>query len=1369
MPGRSPGSVRENTDSDISDMESAVSRSLPSRARLEKGGRHLLLALALAPFAAAAADPSEPPLPVGARLVFEDDFSAADLEGRWTPRGAGSWEVRDGALFGRDNGIIFCDRDIGPDVRVEYDAWSSDPPCDLSVLVSGDPARREKLGGYWTPSYFFGVGAFNNSKHAITRNGVEIDRTLMEGFTGSLVQGQHHHIVAQRQGSRLELFIDGRRQLDHDDLFPLEKPGRHVGLYTWTSGFFDNVKIYALPTVPEPPPELPTTVADHEGFDAESRGSETGTRSETGTPGTLEKSLAGEASATVVDEPNWAYRDEAEEWITDRCLRVTRGSGKSDRAEVSRRFPELDSGILECDILARQRGEGFRVSLRTTAGDEAAAIFVDRDGVFHAAGGDGPVRLRETIEYRRRSAPAPFRFEAGRWYTLRMTFDRTAGVVRDIAVVGMYTETKIANFSRGSFDQGDYHRLGRGLPLLGRPGPIAQAALSIGAGGDYCLDNLHVIGPIGKSRVNGEAIIRPARFLSGRDHPPRKDPIRLDLYSLKGLEPRAGDNPVAYAGRSYATVRNPRSPGGPAFREAGLAYGRLLVRQAFVAENRRLLDRAGWALENSGRLASALRASLRDAGAAADESLRLLERAYESFARAYIGGLDAASLDKEHGRAARELEAALGRAESLAAAWWRGLPADLVAGGAENPCPFPDPRPVVWKDGCWRAADGRPDFHYYNRDNPDRPEVIDLLGFPRRVKAMAALSAFAKEGEYIASAALDRLGQLPAQDMHVFLSTPSGVHGCSTDMPEWWHRQHSDDPDIFMADDTGKPLVPQEPKAVNGVLPGNSLNFWNANVREFNEKTYDALGRAAAASGRVTHVEFGREAGNSVKGGYETGHNPSAVTAFREFLRAEHGSLEKLNERWGTSHASFDEIVPPRRMAEPSGVQYDFQRFRQHGYRDWLAACRKAYQKHAPHVPALSDFQLPFGGEQVGSFDMPSFFEMGDIVAYHTYKIGDRSYANIWLDSLRKAHGNVLDNAEWGPAQTTREMFSEECYRRSGLAQLFHRMMWGQGASSMWVTRPSEGEWVYSQTSTEPRLGYLPLRYHASLVPVHQDRARRFGRPALEFPSIQPDVAIVEATASYYNGLPPFAVRHGMRAAAESLAAGGWNFGVLYEQLLLNKKQSLAGVQAAILPNAVCMPRELGDVLLNWVREGGTLVAFAPPGVMNQYGRPDGALLAEIFHQPQWKNVGLADWEPEGTLAPAETIGPVRLYRAACGKGQVWMFSSGNDFARLVPKTEAILADSIRRSYRSRHGRLDLCLRDAGSTKLLYALNSSLDDTLSDEILVRGVVTAAVDRGLVRPVKLPVGRDGEESVIPLRLAPGEGTLLELSGPGIAGR
>jgi hypothetical protein len=203
--------------------------------------------------------------------------------------------------------------------------------------------------------------------------------------------------------------------------------------------------------------------------------------------------------------------------------------------------------------------------------------------------------------------------------------------------------------------------------------------------------------------------------------------------------------------------------------------------------------------------------------------------------------------------------------------------------------------------------------------------------------------------------------------------------------------------------------------------------------------------------------------------------------------------------------------------------------------------------------------------------------------------------------------------------------------------------------------------------------------------------------------------------------------------------------------------------------------------LKEWIQAGGRLLAIAPPGIHDPWGRPSGKLLSAVFPGVQWDRTPIApreggssrrsvtstSWEPHGRSLPArQSTHPTLdgMYRGRLGEGELLLFTNVDSNTR--PEADAALLDFIkdlmpRQPFHAAMNRFELTLRhdERNRRYILTALNGDLHQRAEDEVHLRLPVRRAVD--VENALALPIHREGDESRLPLALAPGEGAVIEL--------
>ncbi|WP_328878890.1 beta-galactosidase [Streptomyces sp. NBC_00299] len=114
---------------------------------------------------------------------------------------------------------------------------------------------------------------------------------------------------------------------------------------------------------------------------------------------------------------------------------------------------------------------------------------------------------------------------------------------------------------------------------------------------------------------------------------------------------------------------------------------------------------------------------------------------------------------------------------------------------------------------------------------------------------------------------------------------------------------------------------------------------------------------------------------------------PEAKAAFRRWLQDRYGTLDALNEAWGTAfwsqgYGDWNEVLPPRRahyMKNPTQV-LDFKRFTSDALLECYLAERDIVARHSPDIPVTTNF-MPFWQGQ----DAWLWAEREDVVSVDIY------------------------------------------------------------------------------------------------------------------------------------------------------------------------------------------------------------------------------------------------------------------------------------------------------------------------------------------------------------------------------------------------
>ena len=157
-----------------------------------------------------------------------------------------------GALsaHGAHNHPLWLRRKLPRDVRIDLDAWSTDPRGDLKVEVLGDGHSYDPDGGRYTATgYEVIFGGWSNTRSIIARLD-EHGNDMVQRTEPKVVANQHYHWRIERRHNAITWFIDDLATpfLRYEDPRPLDGTGHeYFGFNNWeTDTWFDNLVITPL-------------------------------------------------------------------------------------------------------------------------------------------------------------------------------------------------------------------------------------------------------------------------------------------------------------------------------------------------------------------------------------------------------------------------------------------------------------------------------------------------------------------------------------------------------------------------------------------------------------------------------------------------------------------------------------------------------------------------------------------------------------------------------------------------------------------------------------------------------------------------------------------------------------------------------------------------------------------------------------------------------------------------------------------------------------------------------------------------------------------------------------------------------------------
>ncbi|MFJ8129910.1 beta-galactosidase [Streptomyces hydrogenans] len=607
---------------------------------------------------------------------------------------------------------------------------------------------------------------------------------------------------------------------------------------------------------------------------------------------------------------------------------------------------------------------------------------------------------------------------------------------------------------------------------------------------------------------------------------------------------------------------------------------------------------------------------------------------------------------------------------------------------------------------------------------------------------------------------LDRvLDLLHAHGVRVDLGTPTVAP------PAWFYRAH---PEALPVTADGVRLA----YGSRGAICPSSPAYREAAVRITTELARRYAGHPALALWHV-HNEYGVP----VSACYCDG----CAAHFRRWLDGAYGSVEAVNEAWGTAfwgqrYGTYEEILPPR--ATPTvgnpAQQLDYRRFADATLLENFRAERDVLHELSPGVPVTTNFMTALS--QCDSIDYWAWGREVDLVTNDHYLITDgrRTHVNLAMaaDLTRSVAGGapwlLLEHSTSGvnwqprnPAKRPGEM------ARNSLAH---------------VARGSEGamffQWRQGRRGAE--------KFHSAMVP-HGGTDTRIWREVVELGAglgaleevrgsrTVPDVAMLWDWHSWWAQKLEWRPNeaHDARERADSF------YETLYDRHLTvdfaHPEADLSAYPLVVVPALYLMTEAAGQNLREYVENGGTLVVSYFSGIVDEHdavhpGAYPGALRDVLgLTVDEWsplldhQRVGLTGpggaaltgdvWtefvRPRGaetvwTYADGPAAGGPAVTRHRLGRGTAWYVSTRLDAASLDAIVAAAAEDAGIPSRTGLARDVEVVRRAGANGPYVFVLNHTDEETkvpldaTGTELLDGGRVngTLTVPAGGVRVVRL---------------------------------
>lgn len=596
--------------------------------------------------------------------------------------------------------------------------------------------------------------------------------------------------------------------------------------------------------------------------------------------------------------------------------------------------------------------------------------------------------------------------------------------------------------------------------------------------------------------------------------------------------------------------------------------------------------------------------------------------------------------------------------------------------------------------------------------------------------------------------------------------------------PAWLEEQTKTDPDMILVSQDGQ--HPPKTPADHNRAWHQGLNPNNPHVIAFMKDYLTHL--IAHVRDRTHFVVTGWEDLNIIQVGEKAemrsiGYNPTNKTAFRDYLQARYGSIQQLNQKWNAKYADFSAIEPPddkflKPAKEPSGLSYEFERWQRVNHAQYNAKQRQFIKQAAPKLPVViddSNFLIDMNGYYLFKENAADFY------SFHSNPSNEKA---MWasLRTLARHFDKKLAYHENYWEMYRNNHLADERLARRDVSRFFYNLYTGDIRLSTWWLRYSTSpiDYVVAYGGGVFGLDYDQTIYRWStteLAPMFQ-RGRQIEKAIIGSRPILPETALIQplttvinlsSMGNTYRNSPPIL----STLAIYNQWLDAWNIPTDFipDEMVTDGKANLDDYQLLILPNAVYLTEPFVQKLLDWTRRGGTLVAVGPFALADEVGHelPNNlSPLKAILPGSRRTGQGGWDFDPGKKITGSQP----QIISQPFGRGTVHYLNREVEAYRPDARQLAALRQIFTRAAKPpvscKQDNLDLMLRQTDDgTHYLCIANRDVEKPTEAAVEMAGTVTSAVDVVIPGGFAVPVDVQGKQSIIHVRLDPGDFTLLRI--------
>ena len=602
------------------------------------------------------------------------------------------------------------------------------------------------------------------------------------------------------------------------------------------------------------------------------------------------------------------------------------------------------------------------------------------------------------------------------------------------------------------------------------------------------------------------------------------------------------------------------------------------------------------------------------------------------------------------------------------------------------------------------------------------------------------------------------------------------------------------DPQWFL-ENRDKPITRvSAPEQYNGMWMW-SLDFYHPLVRDMLKGYLTGIGERYLDDPRVAMYTTAWEARLCERGGTwgkwtSGGRTAAANEAFRAYLQDKFGTIADLNEAWGSGYEAFGAVKPPVDVhngpqpergklvaALTSGacppLYYEYNRFLLDSYADYFAWCYRVLKDADPNTPvSVSPSYGLLDGYLCNARDSFLWAEKAcDLYGSEIHSPMEEVFHYSIQRLLNRTTG-IFEYIWNGPENWSNP--SEDVTRAAAQRNLWQLVGFGRSVIGLFGPQDTYGGKSYNNMLVYES-GYHLLRPSAGVVGAMKRRLRSMEDVWFGAPVVEPKIAMLKPSTSQICAWPWEIVTTISQNLHSVLHGGNYHYAFVPEEYVLDGRDSLDRYTVLVLPYATHFPPGLTEKVLPWVEDGGTLITSGIAGGFTQHGRRDGALMKALFGQFSY-----ASWFIDGVggdhkwqLGIDELRPQVRdvgsnvaeILLAEYGEGKALLVARPDDLrpgGEAVPVMRELLDAAAPRVAWFDGGEVSMVARQGATRMHLVVVNPSSSKPVAGEVWLRAPCRGAVDRGIEGGFPIPLRKHAATKSFPLTLAPGVGTLVELT-------